>query len=80
MKAKCPGKFKKAKRGSRLIVSSKTNDSIDEKEDTPFRLTGRGAHIQRTYARLENAEREEEEKEKERLQRIAYCAELMKKE
>ena len=80
LKAKCPGKFKKAKRGSRLIVSSKTNDSIDEKEDTPFRLTGRGAHIQRTYARLENAEREEEEKEKERLQRIAYCAELMKKE
>ena len=81
LKAKCPGKFKRAKRGSRLIVASKsTNGNNGESEDVPFRLTGRGAHIQRTYARLENTEREEEEKEKERLQRIAYCAELMKKE
>ena len=82
LKAKCPSKFKRAKRGSRLIVASKSdnNNNNGEKEETPFRLTGRGAHIQRTYARLENAEMEEEEKEKERLQRIAYCTQLMKKE
>ena len=70
LKAKCPGKFKRAKRGSRLIVASKSNNGNGENEDVPFRLTGRGAHIQRTYARLENTEREEEEKEKERLHNI----------
>ena len=46
LKAKCPGKFKRAKRGSRLIVASKSNNGNGENEDVPFRLTGRGAHIQ----------------------------------
>ena len=38
------GKFKRAKRGSRLIVASKSNNGKNgENEDVPFRLTGRGA-------------------------------------
>ena len=72
LKAKAPSKFKRAKRGSRLLVS-KENDDV-------FRLSGRGAQIQRTYARLENSEKEHEDRERERQQRITYCAELIKKE
>ena len=54
-------------------------DDVDDKADA-FVLTGRGAHIKRTYERLEAQQAKEEAAEEERLRRIKYFRAMMAEE
>ena len=55
-------------------------EEIDNSEKDDFVLTGRGAHIKRTYARLEGEEAKMHAEEEERRKRIEYFRAMMAEE